>query len=69
MRIQRITQRVESGIAPTVRAPLGLTGGVARGLADVGGAGGQVSNVFVDIALRKKRLEDESADKYDDDEN
>jgi len=54
MRIKPIRATVEPSIAPTIRAPLGVTSGFARGLGQVGQAVGEAGQAFQEIGLRKK---------------
>ena len=58
MRIKPIRSTVEPTIAPTVRAPLGITSGFAKGLGQLGQAVGDVEQVFQEMALRKKYFDD-----------
>lgn len=58
MKIRPIRQQVDPTIAPTVRAPLGITSGFARGLGELGAAGGEVARTIHAIALRKKYFDD-----------
>ncbi len=58
MRIKPIRATVEPSIAPTIRAPLGVTSGFARGLGQVGQAVGEAGQAFQEIGLRKKYFDD-----------
>ena len=58
MRIKPIRATVEPSIAPTIRAPLGVTSGFARGLGQVGQAVGEAGQVLQEIGLRKKYFDD-----------
>ena len=58
MRITPIRAVVEPKIAPTIRAPLGITSGFAQGLGQLGQAVGDVGQVAQEIGLRKKYFDD-----------
>jgi len=65
MRIRPIQSSIETGIAPTVRAPLGITSGFAEGLGQVGqaisGSGeaaGQISRTLQIIEAKEKAFSD-----------
>ena len=58
MRIKPIRSSVEPSIAPTIRAPLGITSGFARGLGQMGQAVGEAGQAVQEIGLRKKYFDD-----------
>jgi len=58
MRIKPIRSTVEPTVAPTVRAPLDVSSGFAKGLGRLGQAVGDVGQVAQEIGLRKKYFDD-----------